>query len=217
MKLIVVRPEYELTTRYISAWADEIIDFAEEKKIEVVNLDKEKATRKEFEGRLKKLKETRLIFINGHGGEDCILGQDHQILLKEDDNDDLLAGKITYALSCQSAKKLGQKVSKYEKTVYIGYVDEFIFLLDSRYASKPLLDPKAKPFMEASNQVMRSLLKGNTAKESSMKSKNRFWTNFIKLASSAADPDSLQAMQFLRWDRMHQVCLGDKKAKINLS
>ena len=212
MKLIVVRPEYELTTRYISAWADEVISLAKGRGVNVIDLKKSKATREELEGRLQKLQETRLVFINGHGADNCILGQDGCILLEENDNDGLLSGKITYALSCQSAKGLGEKVSKYSKTAYIGYADEFIFSLDSRYISKPLLDPKAKMFMEASNQVMKSLLKGNTAEEASAKSKSTFWSNFIKLSSSAADPDSLQAMQFLRWDMMHQVCLGDKQA-----
>jgi hypothetical protein len=215
MKLIIVRPDYEPTTHYISAWAQEIINFAKTKSVEVVDLDGSKAERKEFEGRIKKLKEAKLIFINGHGGEDCLLGQDHRVLLRVDDNDNLLEGKITYALSCESAKRLGKKVAEYKNTTYIGYLDEFIFLMDSRYLGKPLEDPKAKPFMEASNQVMLSLLKGNTAEESSKKSKAKFWEHFIRLSSSAADPDSLQAMQFLRWNMMHQTCLGDQSASIN--
>ncbi len=44
--------------------------------------------------------------------------------------------------------------------------------------------------------------------------KNKFEVNFNRLLSSNADQDSLQAAQFLRWNMMHQVCLGDGEAKL---
>ncbi|MDP2909940.1 MAG: hypothetical protein Q8N69_02625 [bacterium] len=211
MRIIVIRPSYDVTTKYISAWAEKVVKFAETRGFTVIDLEKEKAKRSDFEGRIKKL-EANLIFINGHGNESCIFGQDNNLLIGENNGDNLLAGKITYALSCESAKKLGLRVSEYKNSAYIGYLDEFIFLLDSRYVSRPADDPKSKPFMESSNQVMISLIKGNTAEESSEKSKRKFLENFIKLSSSASDPDTIQSMRFLRWNMMNQVCLGDRDA-----
>jgi len=213
MKLIIIRPDYDPTTRYISSWAEEIIEIAKGKGIDIIDLYKDKANKQDFEGRIKKL-QPNLVFINAHGSEDCFVGQNGEFLVLAGDNANLLEGKITYALSCHSAKILGIKVSQYKNSTYIGYLDKFIFLADARYIGKPLDDPKAKPFMESSNQVMLSLLKGNTAGESSEKSKNKFREHLIRLSSSASDPDTIQAMQFLRWNMIHQVCLGEKSASI---
>ena len=138
---------------------------------------------KELEGRIRKLLPD-ILFLNGHGDNNRIAGQDNEILIQVDDNHELLKDAITYALSCKSASVLGQKVAENESTTYIGYTDDFIFSLDRKYISKPLEDPKAKPFMESSNQVVLSLLKGHTAKESSAKSKKLFNDN-ISLLSTA--------------------------------
>ena len=62
--------------------------------------------------------------------------------------------------------------------------------------------------MEASNQVMISLLKGKSAKEASQKSIDKFKNNYQKLLTSNTDIDSLTAAQFLWWNARNQVCLG---------
>jgi len=66
--------------------------------------------------------------------------------------------------------------------------------------------------MESSNQVMLSLLKGNTVQDASEKSKNKFREHIRSMSSSLTDPDSLQAAQCLWWNMKHQVCLGDGNA-----
>ncbi|MFH1192329.1 MAG: hypothetical protein V1655_02535 [bacterium] len=213
MKLIVTRPQHDITTKYLSSWAGEIIDFAKKKGIEICDLSKEKANKSEFEGRVEKLN-PEIVFLNGHGDDGNVAGHDNIELVNVNKNYKILNNKITYALSCNSAKVLGAKVAEEKTAAYIGYSDEFIFICDSKYVSKPLADPKAKPFMASSNQVMISLLKGNTAKDASEKSKNKFNDYFISLASSNADPDSLQSAQFLWWDMRHQSCLGDVNAKL---
>lgn len=213
MKLIVTRPQHDITTRYLSGWAGEIIIFAKKKGVEILDLAKEKANRKELEGRIDKLN-PEAVFLNGHGDDSGVAGHDNENLVNINDNWHILGGRITYALSCNSGKILGQKVAENKETAYIGYSDEFIFVGDRRYWSRPLDDPKAKPFMESSNQVMISLLKGNSAGEASKKSKNKFRDCYAQLLSSGADPDSLQAAQCLWWDMKNQVCLGDADAKL---
>lgn len=214
MRLIVTRPQHDVTTKYLSSWAGEIINFAKKKDFEICDLLKEKANKSEFEGRVKKLN-PEVVFLNGHGDDDKVTGHDNTELVSAGKNHQILNNKITYALSCNSAKALGEKVAKNKTAAYIGYFDEFIFVCDSKYISKPLADPKAKPFMEASNQVMISLLKGNSAKDASKKSKNKFNDHFTNLLSSNADPDSLQSAQFLWWDMRHQSCLGDINARLS--
>lgn len=212
MKMIVTRPQHDVTTRYISAWAVDIIDSAEQKGIDVINLAKDKAIRKEFEGRVKKLR-PEAVFLNGHGSEDSVCGHDNEVIVQSGENHELLENAITYAVSCDSGKILGEKVGESKKGAYIGYKDEFIFVADQRYVNRPLEDPNAKPFMESSNQVMISLIKGNTANAATERARNAFREHSIRLSSSAADQDALQSAQFLWWNMRNLACMGDGDAK----
>lgn len=212
MSIIITRPEHDVTTRYLSSWGKKIIDVAKEKGLSIYDLHKEKVNQKEFTGRVSKL-DPKLVLLNGHGSDDRVTGHDNKVLVKAGQNDNLLHNRITYALSCHSARVLGRKVTKKGFSTYIGYTNEFIFILSNNCFSRPLDDKRALPFMEASNQVAISLLKGHTAKESSNRSKEIFQSNYTKLLSSDTDPDSLQAAQCLWWNMKHQVCLGDKEMR----
>lgn len=55
MSFLITRPDHEPTTKYLSAWSEKVIKLAEDKGQKVIDLKSEKATRKEFEGRLSKL------------------------------------------------------------------------------------------------------------------------------------------------------------------
>jgi len=81
-----------------------------------------------------------------------------------------------------------------------------------KHLSRPLNDKRAKPFMEASNHVAISLIKGHKAHEASRRSKELFKRNYQSLLSSNSDPDALQDARFLWWNMKHQVCLGDSSA-----
>jgi len=213
MSLIVTRPQHDPTTRYISSWAGEIVSFARAKGVTVIDLVKSKVTRKELEGRIKKIT-PRMVFLNGHGSQDAVFGHDNEVLIRVGENDTLLSGKIVYALACDSGRILGPAIAKDQNTVFIGYKDEFIFMADARYMNRPVHDPNAKPFMESSNQVMFSILKGRSAREAFERSKELFKKYFVVLSSSSADADSLQIVQFLWWDMRNQVCLGNQSATL---
>lgn len=213
MRMIITRPEHDVTTRYLSSWAEEVIVLAREKGVDSIDLRRDKASREELEGRIKKVA-PEILFLNGHGHEDRVAGHDNQILVQLGDNHAILKDKITYALSCDSAKGLGAEVVKDGVATYIGYVDEFIFMVDSQYITKPLQDQKANPFRNASNQVMKALFKGHSAQEASARSKQSFRNHYTRFSSSKSDPDSLQMAQFLWWNMRHQVCLGNGNARI---
>ncbi|MFH0987780.1 MAG: hypothetical protein V1763_00205, partial [Parcubacteria group bacterium] len=198
MRIIVTRPQHDVTTKYLSAWAEEIIIFAREKGAEVYDLQKEKANQMELGGRIKKVNPD-FVFLNGHGGDGFVSGHDNCIIVSADVNCELLARRTTYALSCNSGKVLGRKVAQANNTAYIGYSDEFIFVADRNYLTDPLSDPNARPFKDASNQVMISLLKGHGAQEASARSKNKFRELYQKLSSSNAGPESRQIAQCLWW------------------
>ncbi len=50
--LLLTRPEHDDTTYYLSCWCKEAISFAENKNIKVLDLNREKANKKEFESRI---------------------------------------------------------------------------------------------------------------------------------------------------------------------
>lgn len=209
--ILITRPEHDPGTRYLSYWGQEIINQASKKGLDVFDLRKDKANKKEFEGRMKKLKPS-FVLLNGHGDEDCVAGHDNEILVKKGENEELLKNKITYAVSCDSAKELGQSCVD-EKTAYIGYDEKFILTLDRNYLNNPLKDKRAARFLDASNQVAKSLIKGHTAEESAERSKKMFKKAIISLLFSS-DPDARADAKDLFWDMRHQVCLGNKNAKI---
>src|ERR1700684_1364626 len=97
--LLVTRTNDDLQTRYISTWAKKVIKEAENHNANVIDLEADKATRKELEGRLKK-KQPAIVFLNGHGDSTCVAGYQQETLIKAGDNDQLLQGSITYALAC---------------------------------------------------------------------------------------------------------------------
>lgn len=210
--LLITAPDHDITTRYLSVWSNKILELANKKNIQVVNLKRKKANIKELKSRLLKMKPL-FIFFNGHGSDSCITGYENKILIQAGNNEDLLKHKIIYALSCRSAVNLGLKSIKAGALAYIGYAGDFVFCHDDHKISRPLNDKIAKLFLEPSNQVAVSLVKGNTSEASSKRSKKFFIRNIQKMLSSEASPESSQYAKFLWWDMKRQVCLGDGHSK----
>jgi len=207
--LLVTRPEYDYTTRYISAWAKKYLKLAEQKGYAIIDLNRERANRKEFESVVKK-KKPALIILNGHGNNNEVAGENGETLVDVDTNAEILADKITYALSCQSAKKLGVKVGSYPDTTYIGYKEDFAFLRLEKYGRKPIEDTLASFFLEPSNSVVVSLLKGHSAGDSHSRGQREFSKNIQKLLTSKIKSDDSSALRFLIWDLKHLTLCGDK-------
>ncbi len=159
--ILITRPDHDFTTRYISAWAGEYIKVASTKSFMLIDLRRDRANRKEFESVIEK-KNPSFVIMNGHGNTSEVTGYNNQTLVKLGENDDLLNGKVTYAVSCQSAKMLGKKVGGNLHTTYIGYVDDFIFLYLEKFRTKPLLDNLASFFLKPSNAIPIAILKGHT-------------------------------------------------------
>lgn len=212
--ILITRPHGDIALKYLEVWSQKIIEVASKKGATVLDLLGQRANRKEMEKIIRK-KDPDLIIINGHGDYDLITGQNQEILVKADDNPEVLSGAIVYAISCRSAKILGAAVVSGGNNAYIGYVEDFVFLYNESKIYHPLEDEKAKLFLEPSNQVAISLLKNHSVGESSINSKQYFIRNIQKLMTS--DNKSSENSQFisaLYWDFKNQVCLGNGDAKI---
>ena len=99
----------------------------------------------------------------------------NEILVSSGVNEDVLKGKIVYAISCKSANILGKTSVEKGALNYTGYDDDFIFFYEPKNMTKPLTDETAKLFLEHSQLFIESLLKGNSLKASKEKAENTYY------------------------------------------
>lgn len=212
--LLITRPEHDLPTRYISKWSEKIIEEAKSKNFNIMDLQREKANKKRVVGILKKKsKEAMLVVFNGHGDSDTIKGHDNEALITTAEAS-VLGIKIIYARACQSAKMLGKAAISAGSIAYLGYQEDFIFLFDEEKVAKPLEDTKAALFLEPSNYVVTSLLKGHSALDANNRSKNLFRKNLEKVLVGPSSLENSYAARFLFWNMTNQVCLGNGAATL---
>lgn len=210
--VLVTRPNHDLATTYLYLWTEGIIKLSNSKG-KTLDLKGKKATAKNFESYVNK-HQPAFIFINGHGNEAEITGYDNEILVKVGKNEHLLANKIIYARSCDAARVLGELVSRKHSATFIGYKKSYILGRNPLKTSRPLKDEVAKLFVEPSNLVSISIIKGQTAKVAYRKSQEAMIKNFFFMLSSNATSNQRDAAAYLWANRRHQVVLGDENAKI---
>ncbi len=211
-KLLITRPEYDDTTHYLSNWSKTSLRLAQSKGVTVFDLNRERANKAEVEGILTK-QNPQLVILNGHGNESSVAGHNGEPILIAGKNEKLLIGKIAYAISCKSAKVLGQKAVDSGGEAYLGYEDDFIFFYDPNKISRPLEDETAKLFLKPAIEIIvHSLVKGNAVGTSSEKSKQLFKLNMGRLLSSESSKEEASMARYLWWNMKNQVCLGNGEA-----
>lgn len=206
--LLLTRPEHDYATRYLSAWAQKFFDLAEIKGYSIIDLYRERANREQFESVIKK-RIPRLLVINGHGNDDSVTGHENKPLLISKVNSSLLEGKITYAISCRSARVLGEEAGRYADTAYIGYREDFILLYLEGYRTRPVEDKLAELFLNPSNLIVTTLLKGHSVKESVLRAQQEFLRNIQNLLTSKTKSDDSSVLRYLVWDMKNLVLQGD--------
>lgn len=211
--MLVTQPESDYTTRYISCWAEKVILFSEKKRLKTVTLKRKRANRKEFTSVLKKT-DYRLLFLNGHGSETAVFGGDNKPILEIGKNEELTKEKIVYALSCRSAKVLGKQCVKKSADAYLGYDEDFIFAYDQMRRTKPASDKTAALFLDPSNILVISLIKGHNCQRSHKNSQNAFKRTIFKILSSQSKKEERSYLRYLTWDMNHQVRLGKKEVTL---
>lgn len=209
MVLLITRPLYDPTTHYLHYWGKSVVDIARAKGIQVIDLESKRANRRAVEGVIKK-KSPTLVLLNGHGNERVMAGHEHEHLIIAGDNDHILQNTVVYALSCKTGHTLGPICVSSGALAYIGYSENFNFWTNSSYTTRPLEDPRAKMFLEPSNAIATSLIKGHTAKEARDKGKEEFLRNIQKLIVTNS-PDQFMIPDLL-WDMSYLVMHGDENA-----
>lgn len=211
-KILITRPSYEDTTAYLSKWSGEILSAAKSRGKTIIDLYGARANRREFESCLH-AHDPEFVILNGHGADDCVTGHKEEPLLKSGDNDGLANSRIVYALSCNSAAKLGADCVANGARAYVGYGQAFVFVIDASRSVMPLQDSLARPFFESANAVPLSLIKGNSVGESVEKSRQTFQKN-IEHFQTHTSVESPHIVAFLRWDLAVQKMHGDGAAAL---
>lgn len=204
--LLITRLEFEPAVFYLSKWSESVITEAKRKGLKIIDLHRDKACRNRFIGTLKKVC-PNLVFINGHGNDEHVCGHNNESILCCSDD---FKSKIIYARACNSSSILGNELVKNNKTLaYIGYLKPFILETDPDKIHKPLDDNIARLFLEPSNYLVVSLLKGHSVKESYEKSIKAFKKNMTDLLLNESDIDSISRAKYLFHNIQSQIYVGD--------
>jgi len=161
--LLVTRPNYDPTTHYCYHWSEPVINKAKEKLFRVLDVATEKVTKDVFESYLKK-QEPQFLFLNGHGSDTVVAGQDDKPILEKDNVNIIPIGSIVYVRSCNVGNTLGKDFVQYA-SAFIGYSKAFGFLRLNTSMRNPLTDPLAKFSFEPSNLIVTTLIKGKSVRE----------------------------------------------------
>jgi hypothetical protein len=194
VKIVLIRPSYETTTRYLYIWNQKVVDRTREKEMNIVDLKKKQAARNNLINVLSQ-NDPDYVFLNGHGAPDFITGQNGEILIQAGVNEGVLAGKHVHALSCDTGKILGPAAIKKGAKSYIGYDEPFVFVTK-----------QAGLFLDPAIAVSLSLLDGATARQACRASQQAFLEN-IRILSASRQKKNSYLIRYLLWDKNHQVCL----------
>ncbi len=211
--LLITRPNHDPGTNYLYYWSSLVIDMAEEKGINVLDLDKNKATKKNFDSYLKR-HNPKLIFLNGHGDQENITGFDNEPLLTKNKDENLLDKRIIYARCCDAAVQLGDAAVKNGALAFIGYKRSYRLGHSPSSITRPLQDKIAELFLTPSNLVAISILKGNSVGYANSNSVSAMWSNFRFMLSSSATPAQRDAARHMWHNIQSQVLLGENSAKL---
>ncbi|MFY9463271.1 MAG: hypothetical protein WAP52_03750, partial [Candidatus Sungiibacteriota bacterium] len=141
---------------------------------------------------------------NGHGNENTIAGQDGEELISVGQNEALLQGSKVFIRACSAGASLGLRIMQSGAVGFIGYKDVFVFLHDKEKANKPLNDKLARPFLECSNEVAISLVRGNSVERAHENSMRVYKEKIDEMLTSKFAATHL--LPFLYWNMTNQVC-----------
>lgn len=211
--ILITRPDHDLINSYFYVWTQQVIIYANKHSLKVLDLGKDKANKQNFTSYIKK-HNPKLVFMNGHGNENCIAGYRDEVIIESRKNDKLLDGKIVYIRSCNVAAGLGSVCIQNKTLAFIGYTKKFSlgYTLSSMY--HPLKDKVAKLFLEPSNLIPISIVKGNAVSESYQKSQAAMLRNFLFMISTKATKEERDSAPSLWRNRKYQVVLGDGNARM---
>ncbi len=209
--LMITLPRYDVVTEYLSSYSKDILTLAEKKGLKIFKLEENNVERTKFEEVLEKL-DYNLIILNGHGDFNTVFGHKDLPLILKEKNSKILYKRITYACSCDAGSSLGNCVNESEGGCFIGYKFKFKFCIDKTRISSPQTDNVARLFLNPSNIIPKSLIKGNSATESCENSKKAILKAMKRIIQNKEPKPYLEVL----WNNYQGLVLhGDGDSKID--
>ena len=123
-------PNYDDATAYLYAYSEEIIKFAEEKGISIIQLKRPRLCKENLQTSIIKQKPQLLLF-NAHGDELTIYGDKISnttgYLIRKGENHNLLEGKITYARACSALLLRSEELASKKAAVLLVTTNHLAF------------------------------------------------------------------------------------------
>jgi len=204
--ILITKPSFDTTTFYLSYYADKISFYLDSVGIKHTSFSNTNVTKMNVHKFLLK-QSPSFLFLNGHGSDSEIEGHKNNIIFSTNDFN-LFSSQIIYARSCLLGKFFGKNVFKNKDGCFIGYKNAFTFFIDNNHSNAPDKDKLAELFLEPSNDVALSIIKGNSALESHKRGKNAMLKNMKKLLSK---PNSMPLLEALWNNYEGQVIFGNKQ------
>ncbi len=215
MKTIITMPNYDEATSYLYCYAKELVEFAAKQRISLVQLKRPRLRRNILEASITK-QQPQLFLFNAHGDEGTIygdkIGVETEYLVKENENHQLLEGKLTYARACSAAASLGKTCTK-KNGCFIGYNQPFSFWIDTSRSTTPLKDKTAQLFLRPSNELAMALLQGKSAREAAQTFDHLSKKNIRWLLGRKDEPGALASAMLLWNNLMAQEVLGNEELR----
>lgn len=211
--ILITRPNHDPTTNYLYHWCKPVIELANSKRYILHDLARSRANRAEFQSHLRSRKIDFILF-NGHGNEKMICGHLDEPLVESGSDLSHIKGVLMYIRSCQVMSALGNEIIRSGALACIGYTRKFSFFRSTSHVTHPLSDPYAKFFLDPSNLVATTILKGNTMGDAYKRSQYLMKKNLQRLLSGATTPDQ-RSMAFALYTNLKgQVIYGDVSSKL---
>jgi len=209
--MIVIRTNHDIPTSYLFAYSEELIKEAEARGFKVAKIEGKEISEATLRSRIKNRK-LKFIFFNGHGNDASLFDNSGKEFINLS-SADLFKETVTYTIACSCLVKLGSAAIDKGCYSFIGYKKPFWIARDHKYESTPLKDNIARPIIECSNIIVKSLIKGNTVGVSIQKSHEKAADNILKLIYSK-EPLAPASLQALVYNDEALAFKGDSSAKI---
>jgi hypothetical protein len=149
-----------------------------------------------------------VIIVVGHGDSDMVTGQNDTVLLKVGEySDDEVKDKVIYSFTCQSGDYLGPDLIDHGAAAFLGWTDDYLWILDEMRTPVPWEDKLAKPCMMPVVAGLNALLDGKTVSEVRDIQKQSY-------NDYAAGVDDELIRDLVLFNRDNFVLYGDPEARI---
>jgi len=144
----------------------------------------------------------------GHGSETIFSGHNEAVILEVGKyNSREVEGKVVKLLSCQTGALLGPDLVKNGAEAFLGYVDDYVWVMDSDLATRPWADTMAAASLIPVVDGLNALLDGKTAKEA-------FDIELEGYTRNAEVEEDELVKSCLEFNRDNAILLGDLEARV---